>query len=365
MLRAEFPVALGPLQPGIVRRSENPLEDVWNHVAWLGTEPKPIDSPWASLATMIAHEKFWKVRVRQAVQFRESGSASSFLTRPLTLYYSLLNLTRAAAFLREQVIRDVDAPTLEHADYHQLAKRLTSGHGLHGKRAWTGDVLDYPATVDNKGTYVELCRAADTTHETGRPITLRECLGNLPEMLDERFGDIQSNVVRFGIRASLAGGEVKILLFVNGNGYSVYPENSFAERWQDDFPGLVNECECEQRNVLRIKSYQGAHDSKSIRDFCEEFCQRHFLPSLHLSGEPCFFAVKNRRSNPAASRLPLYFGGAFILSSLVRYEPELVFQERDSRIGWHIARFLAAAERYYPQVLLSWMWKYDHYFEHF
>jgi hypothetical protein len=54
-----------------------------------------------------------------------------------------------------------------------------------------------------------------------------------------------------------------------------------------------------------------------------------------------------------------YHVAAFILSSAVRYQPELVLDvnKPDSGVGWLLNRFLKAAERFYPQLHLENVWR--------
>jgi hypothetical protein len=47
----------------------------------------------------------------------------------------------------------------------------------------------------------------------------------------------------------------------------------------------------------------------------------------------------------------------FILGSLVRYQPEIILAAAgtESELGWFLGRFIRAAERFYPQLVLSWL----------
>jgi hypothetical protein len=49
---------------------------------------------------------------------------------------------------------------------------------------------------------------------------------------------------------------------------------------------------------------------------------------------------------------------------LVRYEPDtlLAISNPDSEAGWIVTRFLNAAERYFPHLLLNWVFEKPMYF---
>jgi hypothetical protein len=57
-----------------------------------------------------------------------------------------------------------------------------------------------------------------------------------------------------------------------------------------------------------------------------------------------------------------YLVAAFILASIVRYAPEVLAPELELQTGWFLRRFLIAADRYFPQLMLSWLMGGDIYF---
>ena len=72
------------------------------------------------------------LRVRQALELRRASDGSSALTKPLTLYYSMLNLTRAIMLA---FVGDIGHPT----------------HGLHFDGGSAGSsLLDCTAEVSKK-----------------------------------------------------------------------------------------------------------------------------------------------------------------------------------------------------------------------
>src|SRR5580698_2740603 len=91
----------GSFQKGLIFRSEDPLEEVWDQIAGFGSKERlknysKSDNPqtnWNNFVDYIVP------RIRQACEFRLALSQTSALTSPLLLYYSVLNLTRAALAL--------------------------------------------------------------------------------------------------------------------------------------------------------------------------------------------------------------------------------------------------------------------------
>lgn len=75
---------------------------------------------------------------------------------------------------------------------------------------------------------------------------------------------------------------------------------------------------------------------------------------------PIWYLIRQVTSDPTLPRPAYYFISLFILSNIVRYQPELMLEisNPDSQLGWLLIRLLKVAERFYPQLMLSWL--YDH-----
>lgn len=87
-----------------------------------------------------------------------------------------------------------------------------------------------------------------------------------------------------------------------------------------------------------------------------QFAHAHLLDNLTVLARPQWWALRvSELGGLRLDRIGYYYVAAFILGSAVRYKPELVLSisGSDSGIGWFLRRFLAVAERFYPQMLLS------------
>ena len=142
----------------------------------------------------------------------------------------------------------------------------------------------------------------------------------------------------------------KVLLHFFGPGQEV----DFRTSWQHWFPKLKDHCSLEQtgrillvdRNKIDVRTYE------SVCKWCDQFLE----VNLTSYENPTRFAIRYSKSELDLPRPAFYFIAAFILSSVVRYDPELLVEVSNpgSEEGWLIARFLDAAERYFPQLLLHW-----------
>ncbi len=74
-----------------------------------------------------------------------------------------------------------------------------------------------------------------------------------------------------------------------------------------------------------------------------------------------------RQTDPSLvfPRPAYYFVTLFILGSVVRYEPELMLDTVDpnSLSGWLLKRVIQGAERFFPQLMLSWLMDSDLYYK--
>ena len=86
----------GSFQQGLPYQTENPLEEAWAMIARLGT-PEYAKSliPLDKEIDWDKHATYASVRIRQAVELRQSAKSSSTLTKPIMYYYAFLNMIRA------------------------------------------------------------------------------------------------------------------------------------------------------------------------------------------------------------------------------------------------------------------------------
>jgi YaaC-like Protein len=311
--------------------SENPLEEVWAHISRFGTSFverhfKPDnDIPWAE------YLKYAQVRVRQAHEFRLAARMSSLLTSPLPLYYAFLNLTRAFLAVGPEVMP-------------------RTGHGL---RFEPGEqLLDSKALIVT-GTFSDYLDTQKIPWEHGQTISLGQALSCILELAE----DYRALIAEAGyaqavlVRASMSG---PVRLQFNN-----YPR-SLAEHWRDDFPELADSCAHEEGACLVVNDAHLGDKYEAVA----QYVKARLMPGLILQNHPTWYAIRRDSKIMRLPRAGYYHVAAFILGSAVRYEPELILpaSHSDSEVGLLLRRFVACAERYFPQLKLSELYKTEVYF---
>jgi hypothetical protein len=318
-------------------RTESPLEEVWNWISRFG-----ITAWLQKISPATAHswpewQSYSVVRVRQAVEFRAAARQSSILTKPLPLYYSLLNLMRGFFAMTQGV-------------------EPKKAHGLKFEGQNQADIFQTGARIA-EGTFTDYLDALNVPHQKGTVITLHEVVLRIIETANyyvtASFGPAE--IFQVGVMAYQSG---KVLLYFAGPGQ----EAEFRNSWQNWFPKLKEVCSLEPAG--RVLLVDTNKVDTTTHESISDFCYRVLEVNLKSFEDSSWFAI--RHSTPALD-LPqtgFYFIGAFILSSAVRYSPELLLKvsDPDSEYGWLIAQFLKAAERYFPHLLLHWVSKPRVYF---
>jgi hypothetical protein len=318
---------IGSFQQGYRVHAEHPLEEVWSRVSKLGiTEfvrrgfvtAAPASWDWQLYAA---------TRIRQAVEFRRASQGASVLTRPLTQYYSVLNLTRAMHAIRIEV-------------------RPTPSHGLKFTRA--DALLDCAATPTKDGTFPEYLAAHGLPKVTGT-FTLRECLAHIPESGDAfmALNEGHPRCVSLDVHA-LRDQQVRLEF------YCPWDAAGFRTDWATWFPELAGACTLEPEGTfLRVAPGDATKSYESIGAFLES----KFWCSLVWSDSRALWYARRAGSLTPLPRPAYYFLSLYILGNVVRYTPEQLapLTNPDSPAGWTVERFLQAAERFYPQLMLHWV----------
>ncbi|WP_156915042.1 YaaC family protein [Rubidibacter lacunae] len=78
--------------------------------------------------------------------------------------------------------------------------------------------------------------------------------------------------------------------------------------------------------------------------------------NMSYGWDPIWFAPRLRGSIGSMPRESFYYLAMFILGSVARYTPELLLavSSPKTEVGWNLERFLTAAERYFPHLMLRW-----------
>jgi hypothetical protein len=306
-------------------QSENSLEEAWIQFARLGTQealalmnPDNPALPWAEYVS------YAKVRLHQAIEFRAAAHVSSILTAPLPLYYAFLNLMRAQLALIPEVLP-------------------SNAHGLRFRVG--SDLLSSEAELQ-KGTFTDYLDVQNVPWQKGDRISLRDALGCIIEMHSENrmFDATLPHTQIIGVEASSM--TPAILTFYE------YPRNLSAH-WVADFPSLAAHCEFTPESTLKVKKESCNFESYEAIGM---FLHKNLLNNLTVIDRPMWWALRNFEQYLKLDRLGYYHVSAFILGSAVRYNPQLMLaiSGPDSGVGWLIKRFLSRAERFYPQLQMSY-----------
>jgi hypothetical protein len=306
--------------------SENPLEEVWSRVARYGATdyiknqltPEKSDIDWDD------HVSYAIVRVKQAVEFRESAKNTTLLTKPLALYYAFLNLTRAFLALGPEIMP-------------------SSSHGLQFIK---GDSLFSSSAKLIKGTFTEYLSAFSVKWEKGTTISLKEALARIVEIHQDFISLKYYNSYVFPVRVqTTTGGPVYI--------DPISPHKEFPKNWDKEFPSLKEKCSLQEENQGFVVDDKEVCES---RDSISKFLHDILLHDLiYDSMSSTWYLIRNVDSSLSFSRASYYYIAVFILGSIVRYEPELMLEssQLDSETGWFLARFLNKAERFFPQLKIG------------
>jgi hypothetical protein len=327
---------LGSFKRGIFLPAESPLEALWDEIERMGTEGAlGRQSSEVPGVDWPRHRQYAMVRIAQALELRRSAARASVLTRPLALYYSFLNLLRAFMAIGPEVLS-------------------WKGHGLVYRFA---DLFESAATLAKAGTFRDYLKARSIPAGPPFRLTLMDCFERIPEMARPLVeSGRETRMIPVTVKALYSG---QIMLHFRAQ---FMPDKSAFDGWQGDYPSLAPECERVDTSLtLRAKPQGGTDPEADVSVFCD----RHLLPDLLTPTRPTWFAS---RLGPEM-RLPreaYYFVAMYILSNLVRYEPEQLHAVSGvgSESGWLIRKFLTMAERLFPQLLISWVWGRPLYVHH-
>jgi hypothetical protein len=265
-LRIDLPY-VGPLKLGEYVRSERPLDEVWNWVSrfgvtdWLQKNTSG-SVPWQNWGPYAV------ARLRQAVEFRAAAGQGSILTRPLPLYYSLLNLLRGFFALKNDV-----APR--------------AAHGLSFKGQNQADIFQTAAEMTD-GTFTDYLDLLKAPHQQGTRITLYDALLRIIETANYYTSTPLGQAEVFGVRVE-AFHSGKALLHFYGPGQEV----DFRTSWQQWFPKLKDHCFLEPTGRILLVDTNKV-DTSTYELVCK-FCCKFLEVNLKSYEDPIYFAIRTPR----------------------------------------------------------------------
>jgi YaaC-like Protein len=325
---------IGSFQKGIRLHAEHPLEEVWNRIGLWGSE-EYLSENLTDVKDKRTSADYIAVRIRQAIELRAASREATLLTAPLSLYYSVLNLTRACLAIHKDLLD-------------------SRGHGLLFESH--RDILQCHAKVTD-GTFFEYLSTQGLSPKKGVRISLDGCLSRIIEM-----GEDYSTVARKPPDVC----PVRIDAYHTGKMFLHFIDcvetEDFRTRWQNQYPSLVDFCHLAPTGTcLRINHDREPNSYEDAQSLCHQLLE----PNLIFGGNPIWFVVKQTQPAVVWSRPAYYFAALFILGNVVRYEPELMYQitSTHSKWAWFLRRFVANAERFYPQLLFNWIHNKVYFFD--
>ena len=308
-----------------VYKSDNALTEVWERVQRLSSE-----SILKNKYTFNIHPddkekliKYVTVRISQALEFRDASKYQTLLSKPLSLYYSMLNLMRATIAIKYEV-------------------ESISRHGLCFKS--DNNILETSALINN-GTFNQYLEAKGYHDYINKIVTLKEAISNIIELGKEveTIEGVSIGFTPYYINAYQDGDIIARALDY---------KKDFEMYWKDDFPNIALDFEILEKTTLHYKN-----DIFKIENNIENYINSKFLTDLnHLTlNDACIWYQYNESEKKCLPRICYYHIAFFILSNIVRYEPDNIQSiiTQKNELYWVLNRLLYLGERYYPQLVLS------------
>jgi len=318
---------MGSFQRATIIRSTDPLSGVWREVERVGTTDS-VARIAAGRSQPPAVCRPAVLKMRQAVELRRAGIDASLLTKPLLLYYSMLNL-----------VRGVMLPT--RGDFGARA------HGLSYSSGPT--LLECKAEVSPRGTFRAFAESVGVPPADldKRVFSLRDLFAVIPETLRDFY------LLRAG-PASVVW--VTVESFIGGFTYLTFQlpdvdEATFASSWQTMFPWMAEVCDLDAAFRLRLK-VKLQSDS-----MVAEFCSRYLIHDMRPRDSAVWLDHRVGGGVVLLPRIVAYLAAMFILSNVCRYEPDYLEDAAvgGTDLGFFLGQFLSAAERFFPHLVLELM----------
>jgi len=326
MIRAQIPFS-GSYQYGRLYRNGDSLNESWRYIQRIGTvdnlrriaELHGVDQKLALGASL---------KIKQAIELRIGAQGTSYLTKPLLLYYATLNLARAVLLVT-------------------MGEIGKSSHGLSFRK---GDsLLTCAAKIQEDGMFPRLLEVQKVT-SWGSFSEKKATLDNVLRLIPETLREV--HLVSNGQRLISA---VKVNAYINDDTtLSFYDtgleESVFEKSWRELFPWFSDEFDYAGPYQLMKKSRLG-----SIEEVVN-FCRERLMRDLSFREDPFWFDLINRSDELLMPRLPAYVLGLYILSNISRYEPELYSEiSEPNDLGFAIESFILNAERALPLLVAEFL----------
>jgi YaaC-like protein len=315
-------------------RTDAPIEEIWKFLlifADIGYLKKRWSTTEASLVAV-------STMLRQAHEYHLASRTVSLLTRPLLIYYSMLNLAKAAIYIV------TDVPPFEN-------------HGLCSSRM--ADRLTDCSGQARSGVFQQLCRIEGLEIPSKRRLSFEDFVANLLEMeyASRDYLGRQSEILRPKV-TSYFGGKVEIHIS-KAQAAALNIDPSEAIKGRSDLLKDFNETETVDEILLTSKISWDGDDGRQKR---RELVARHVTFGVFPGQPPFLCLLPHDRKLPRASS---YFGAMWLLSEIVRYEPQYVdrfLRGGDDSVEWYVREVCDMSERVFPNLMIDLITRGSHRF---
>ncbi|ALO17376.1 hypothetical protein L21SP5_03781 [Salinivirga cyanobacteriivorans] len=322
---------IGHIEKSIILRTENPIEEIWSYFLRF-SDFNYIKNSWTNRDD--CEYIYVTICIKQSYEYYKASLGLSLNTRPLLLYYSFLNLTKATLYIAQ----DERPP-----DYHGLCKE-----NIEKDIKSIDDILDFSAEVNN-GVFKKLAELLDFNINLNKRLTLADFLKNSIE-LNNDYSHYFKQSPSFIIPKvdSFLDGELNITFNVG----FLKDDSEKINRIKTTFKNFEfeqNEMNLIFKKKIDLNTGQPGEYDKKAWDILKEY----FLLSVFNDNK------YHMNINDKESLLPnslAYFGILYILSSIVRYKPDKLhnlIMDRDTSVNWMLDKICSVTERVYPNLMLN------------
>jgi hypothetical protein len=306
-------------------RTDEPLQALWQQ--WLKlSDDQYLKERWTGSTP--DQRLAVTTNIRQAHEYRAASKVTSLLTRPALVYYSALNLVKAAIYLK------TDAPPPEH-------------HGFMRAEP-ADDILDIAAKVNN-GAFRSLSDLLGMKTTIGDRLTLRHFIGSIIELRSEVSDYFKIHPTITPVYPDVfMDGTIRLLL---------KPSDLEAASAEDAIEILKKQTTLfEDFHAVRFQDVMLENNKVAAEELQSKgaaLIEKHL--ALSVFEDPRYYAniAPEEQRIPAAAA---YLGALFLMSCVVRYWPAHVqrfITTPETRVAWFVETLCSTAERVLPNLLLD------------
>ena len=309
-------------------KTENPIEEIWSMLLMFSDR--------------IFLERFWAGKsdddyltaTKALVQAREYYLASKTVTlntRPLLLYYSILNLTKAVLLILGE-----ETPQ----EYHGLCKP-----------DFGGDFLESKASANN-GVFLSLAKKEQHSIEIKKDFSIEDMVKVSIDLYNkyEYYYKKEAPVINFTAE-KFQNGKIYLVAKVSKN------KIELMEHFFNENKVLNSKFEMENNcNSIRLTNKQPIKESnpEKLLDKMRLLLSEEFSFSA-FNSESVYLILEKNPLPPAAA----YFGISYMIGMLVRYAPGRYYhfiENPTSSQTWFVKKVCDTIERVYPNIMLNYLY---------